>query len=76
MGDEGYPKMAWQARTQGKSPNRRPRQTWEEGIKKILKQRGIEWNVVRAIDRDRENDKRFVNPLNLLAEEVQLSEVK
>lgn len=46
--------MVWQARTRGKSPDGRPRRTWEEGIKKILKQRGIEWNAVRTIDRDRE----------------------
>jgi hypothetical protein len=50
MGGERCPKMAWKARTQGKSPNVRPRQTWEEGIQKILKETEIEWKAVRAID--------------------------
>jgi len=35
------PKMAWQVRTQGKRPKRRPQQTWEEGKRRILKERGI-----------------------------------
>jgi hypothetical protein len=48
MGDERYHKMVWQARIQGKRPKGRPRQTWGEGIQKILKERGIEWSGVRA----------------------------
>jgi hypothetical protein len=38
----------WPGRAQGKRPKRRPRQTWEEGIRRILKERGIEWDTVRA----------------------------
>jgi hypothetical protein len=54
MGDNGYHKIAWQAGTQGKRPNQRPQQTWEEGIQKILKEGGIEWNGIRAIAGDSE----------------------
>lgn len=69
--------MAWKARTQGKSPNGRPRQTCEEGIQKILKETEIEWTAVRAIDRKPvRNGNRFVNVLHLPVEEVQLNEVK
>jgi hypothetical protein len=35
-------------------PKGKPQQTWEEGIQKILKERGIKWNGVRAIARGRE----------------------
>lgn len=48
------PKMAWQVRTQGKRPKRRPQQTWEERIRSILKERGIEWDGVRAMPREGE----------------------
>jgi len=54
MVDERYPKMAWQARTQGKRLDGIPRQTWKERIQKILKERGFKWNAVKAIDRHRE----------------------
>jgi hypothetical protein len=38
VGDERYPKMAWQARTtEWRIPKGRLRETWEEGIEKILK---------------------------------------
>jgi hypothetical protein len=47
MGDEKYPKMPWQARTQGKRPKRRPRHNLEDEIRKILKEIGIEWKGVR-----------------------------
>ena len=53
-GDERYPKMAWQARTQGKKPRGRPWWTWEEGVQKILKATGTDWNGVQAICRDRD----------------------
>jgi len=46
MGDKSYPKMAWQATVQGKRPKRRPKQTCEGGIRKILVERGIKWNSV------------------------------
>jgi hypothetical protein len=48
MGDERYPKMAWQATMQGKRPKGRPQQACEGGIGKILVERGIKWNRVRA----------------------------
>jgi hypothetical protein len=48
MGDEIYPKMAWQATMKGKRPKRRPQQTCKGGIQKILVERGIKWNRVRA----------------------------
>jgi type II secretory pathway component PulF len=41
--------MAWQIRTQGKKSKGRLQQTSEEGMQKILKERRIEWNQVRAI---------------------------
>lgn len=47
MGNERYTKMPWQARTQRKRTKRRPRQNWEEEIRKILKERAIEWKGVR-----------------------------
>ena len=46
MGDKRYHKMAWQFRTHGKRPKRSPRLMWEEGIHKIRKGQGIEWNGV------------------------------
>jgi hypothetical protein len=78
MGEERYPKMAWQARTQGthgKRPKGRLRQTWKEGIQKIWKERGIERKGVRAIARDRARWKALLNPLHLPVQEVRLSEV-
>jgi hypothetical protein len=39
-GDEILSKIAWRAGTEGKRPKGRPRQTWREGIRKILKERG------------------------------------
>ena len=48
MGDERYPKMAWQATVQGKRPKGRPQQACEGGIWKILLEIGIKWNRVRA----------------------------
>jgi hypothetical protein len=54
MGEEKCHKMAWQARTQEKIPKGRPRETWEGGTQKNLKERGIEWNGERAIARNRE----------------------
>jgi hypothetical protein len=51
MGDERDPKMAWQARTQGRRPKGRPWQTSEEGMQ-ILKERGTEWKRVRALAGD------------------------
>jgi len=48
------PKMAWEVRTQGKRPKRRPQQTWKEGMRRILKERGIEWDGVRAMTREGE----------------------
>jgi hypothetical protein len=48
MWDDRCPKMAWQSRAQGKRPKRKPRQAWEEGIRRILKERGIEWDRERA----------------------------
>jgi hypothetical protein len=62
MGDERYPKMAWQARTQRKRPKGRHRQYWEEGTQRILKERGIEWNGVTAIARDCERWKALFKP--------------
>jgi hypothetical protein len=41
MNDERYPKMAWQAK-QGKRPRGRPRQTWKDGIKDVLKRKGMD----------------------------------
>ena len=35
-------KMAWQTKTRGKRPKGRPRNTWEDGIKNILKERKLE----------------------------------
>ena len=56
--------MAWRARTEGKRPRGRSQQTWKEGIQKILKERRIERNEIRAIARDHERRKAFfVNPL-------------
>jgi hypothetical protein len=60
--------MAWQARMQKK----RPQQTWEEGIQEILQKSRIERNGVRAECKTMRDGKLFVNPLNLLAEEVPL----
>lgn len=37
MADETYPRMAWQAKTQGKRPKyERPGQFWEEGVQKFV----------------------------------------
>jgi hypothetical protein len=47
-------KMAWQVRTQGMRTKQRFQQTWEEGIRRILKERGIEWDGVRAMTREGE----------------------
>jgi len=47
-------KMAWQVRTQGKRRKRRPQRTWEEGIRRILKERRIEWDGARAMPRESE----------------------
>ena len=33
----------------GKRPKGTPQHAWKEGIQKILKERGIEWNGVRAV---------------------------
>jgi len=41
--------MAWKVRTQGKRPKRRTQQAWEEGIRRILKERVIEWDGVRVM---------------------------
>jgi hypothetical protein len=38
----------------GRDPKEDPRQTWKEGIQNILKERGVEWNGVRDITRNRE----------------------
>jgi hypothetical protein len=62
MGDERHPKMAWPARTQGKTPKGRPQQTWEEGIQKILNERGIKWKGVRAIAQDCERWEALCKP--------------
>jgi len=39
MWGEKYSKMAWDTRTQGKRYTGRSRQTWEEGMQKILRER-------------------------------------
>jgi hypothetical protein len=57
--------MARQARSQGKRPKERPRQTREEGIEKILKEKGIECKGVRAKARARERWKAVCKPSTL-----------
>jgi len=62
MGDEIYPKMAWQATMKGKRPKGRPQQTCEGGIQKILVERGIKWNRVQL--ETVRHGKLFVIPFN------------
>jgi hypothetical protein len=55
--------MAWQDRiSEGLIPKGRFRQTWEEGIQKILRKRWTEWKRVRAITPDRERWKALFKP--------------
>lgn len=48
MGDKRYSKMAWQATVQRKRLKGSPQQTCEGGIQKVLVERGIKWNRLRA----------------------------
>jgi hypothetical protein len=60
--DETYSKMAWRARTQGKRPKGRHRETSAEGVQKCLKEGIIEWDGVRAMARDCERWKALCKP--------------
>jgi hypothetical protein len=62
MGLRDTPNMVWQAITQGKRPRGRLQQACEEGVQKILKERGVEWNGRRAIARDHERWKVVCRP--------------
>lgn len=68
------PKWPGKQQHRGRDPKKYPWWTWEEGIQKILKERGVQCKGVRAIAWEDWN--LFVNFLLLLVEEVRPSEVK
>jgi hypothetical protein len=53
MNNERYRKMAWQARQREKRPRGRPRQTWEDGIKYVLKRKGMDMTQPKKWAKDR-----------------------
>jgi len=53
MEEERISKKVWQDRPEGKRPKGRPRQTWEESIRIILKGRGIGKNEAKILAKDR-----------------------
>jgi hypothetical protein len=62
MNNERYPKMVWQARQQGKRPRGRPRQTWEDGIKDVLKRKGMDMTEAKNWAEDRARSRALCKP--------------
>jgi len=56
------PKWPGKLEHRRRDPKEDPRQSWEEGIQKILKKWGIEWNGVRAITWDCDRWKEHCKP--------------
>jgi hypothetical protein len=53
MNNERYPKIEWQARQQGKRPRGSPRQTREDGVKDVLKRKGMAMTQAKNWAKDR-----------------------
>jgi hypothetical protein len=61
-GGRQIPQIRLASYNKGEKTERKSRQTWEEELQKILKERGIKWKGVRTIARNHERSKALRKP--------------
>jgi hypothetical protein len=53
MGDQRYPKQAFEARPEGRKKRGIPTVKWEENVRRGLQKRGMDWRQARKKAMDR-----------------------
>jgi hypothetical protein len=64
MGGDRIARKVLEAKAQGGSPMRRPRQTWEEQMSIVMAGRGINWIEARIVAQDRSRRRRLCRSLD------------
>lgn len=62
MEEDTQTRKVWETKMTGKRKKGRPKQTWDDVVKKILKKKGKEWNEAKRLARDRKTWNKFINP--------------
>jgi hypothetical protein len=53
MPESWYPRMAWEARYEGRRTRGRPRTKWQDNIQNALLEKGVDWRQARSQAQDR-----------------------